>query len=501
MSTRAIVLGAVLIAVTGCANLGTIGRRTDTPLNGKAIHLDAAQRLVFMNKDGWVCAEPSPDALQSYAASLGGAFSAPSKEAVSLAAAFSGNAAGIGLRTQAITLMRDALYRICEAQHNGALNSNDVMLLLARSQDLSLGVLAIEQLTGAIVARQPMLTTGANAAVSANLTSTQAALDQAKKDEAAKKTALASATDARDKQKALVAKTTQEEAAAKQKAAATQAVVDKVTAQVGGEQAQLDKDDTAVTVAAGAQTKQEERVAGIAKQLEAAKAAKDQPAIDKLTAEKKAADDQLGKNKAATAAAKKKQASQKATLDKTRADLQKAKDAPDQVAYEKVAKTLTSQKADLKTSDDKVTAAQADYEQAQKVTQALQANTDAALTTANATAEGTGSFSIGVDRNNVNKETVAEIAEATKFIVATVVNKGHLTETCASLMTRFAQESSLHSDSVYRDLMAICAEVIRVDLKAYMLMVKNQAARPPGPVPAPLPYPPAAQEPPPGLKR
>src|SRR5262249_28678488 len=77
--------------------------------------------------------------------------------------------ASIGLRTQAITLMRDALYRLCEASANGDVSDISVTQLLGRSQDLTAVVVAVEQLTGATAANQVLLTgtTSANAAATA----------------------------------------------------------------------------------------------------------------------------------------------------------------------------------------------------------------------------------------------------------------------------------------------------------------------------------------------
>lgn len=186
--------GSVLMAsLMSCATLQTVGRRTQIE-ELKAIHLDAQQRLVFVKpkaaetnadmraKRYIYCAEPSPDALASYAASLGLSTISPSQNELSLAAALQSPTGSIGLRTQSITLMRDALYRICEAYNNGALNEPLVAALLQRSQDLTAVVLAVEQLTGAVAANQVILTPHSSASASANLLSQQQALDQAERD-------------------------------------------------------------------------------------------------------------------------------------------------------------------------------------------------------------------------------------------------------------------------------------------------------------------------------
>ncbi len=191
----------VVLLLSGCANFNTISRSTDLPGGGKAIHLDSAQRLVYTNKFGALCAEPTPDALQSYAAGMGMGVGVTDKGSAALSNAFSANSASVGLHTQSITLMRDTLYRICEYSNSGNAAPMDVVQLLQRSQNLTLGVLAIEQLTGAVVARQAALSAGASSTSAATINDTEAQLEIAKKNEAAKKNELALAQEAEKKQK------------------------------------------------------------------------------------------------------------------------------------------------------------------------------------------------------------------------------------------------------------------------------------------------------------
>jgi hypothetical protein len=199
------IIVGVLFGFVACADMQTIGRRTTLPgqdsdiKNGVAIHLDAQQRLVLVKANGQYCAEPSPDALAAYASSLGLGVSAPSQGAASVANALQGSAGSIGLRTQTITLMRDQLYRMCEAYENGVIGPVQVSMLLARSQDLTAVVLAIEQLTGAVAANQVILTGTAGSGASASLLSDQKLLDEARKNENEKKKSLDDAISARDK--------------------------------------------------------------------------------------------------------------------------------------------------------------------------------------------------------------------------------------------------------------------------------------------------------------
>ncbi|MCB9930862.1 MAG: hypothetical protein H6844_15775 [Alphaproteobacteria bacterium] len=194
---------AIGIGVSACANLQTVGRTTLLPpgenktladgtevsSGGVAVHLDAQQRAIIQSGARY-CAEPSPDALAAYAASLGLGASAPGTGAASASNALSSAAGSIGLRTQSIQLMRDALYRLCEARNNGTINNADMAMLLRRSQDLTAVVVAVEQLTGAVVAQQLALTGNANASASASLVANQQLLGEMEDQVAKKQTAV-----------------------------------------------------------------------------------------------------------------------------------------------------------------------------------------------------------------------------------------------------------------------------------------------------------------------
>jgi len=179
-----ILLFGALSLFEGCANMNTIDRTTSldsTNKKGKAIHLDIQQRLLVVNAIGKYCAEPSPDAMAAFAAAAGIDASAPTQDAVSAAGSMSSSAASVGLRTQSITLMRDALYRMCEAYGNEMLSGPQVMTLLSRSQDLTAVILATEQLTGAVVAHQAALSGIASADATAVMTATSQLLEAALK--------------------------------------------------------------------------------------------------------------------------------------------------------------------------------------------------------------------------------------------------------------------------------------------------------------------------------
>jgi hypothetical protein len=389
----------VAAALAGCANLSTLNRSTDLPDGGKAVHLDAPQRLVYTSKDGTLCAEASPDALQAFAYSASGGLTLPdSGVAASLAQALTTSAGSIGLRTQSITLMREQLYRICEANHNGL--TPDVIQLLERSQDLTLGVLAIEQLTGAVAAKQVVLTGDANAEAAANIGSTEKELAAAQKREAATKAALDAAQ--------------------------------------GDQKTANDAADAAT------------------KDLDAKKAA--------------LKDDPNNKDK------------QKAVAD--------------------AQATLDAANEDLKSKTDAATSAKTDNDQAHDATEAVKKNLDTAITNAKVAAKTGASFSGDTSRPPLDSDAAAAVADATTSIVRMVLNKGHMTDACMSLISAYVMTMNDQQRSAFDPIYSQCQEVIKTSLKVYVDSMKGGIgagpARTPPPAAVPTLWQPAA--PPPALK-
>ncbi len=166
---------AALVAVLllqGCAELTHLTRTRSLPdgvNKSEVILVDAKQRSILTvrttaPKDGSnlrVCAEPSPDALSALATSSG--LSLSKSDALKLASNFSlaEGAGSIGLRTQSIQLMRDAMYRLCEGYLSGAIDGPAFETLHRRFQSSMVAILAIEQLTG--VVRPPTVVLGGNA--------------------------------------------------------------------------------------------------------------------------------------------------------------------------------------------------------------------------------------------------------------------------------------------------------------------------------------------------
>lgn len=129
----------------------------------QVISVDAKQRFSVLDDLGNFCAEPSPDAMSALADAFGLNLSDPTS-------GISGNASGnsaesvasIGLRTQSIQLMRDAMYRICELEKNEGLSEISAYMLHSGYQDVMTALLAIEQLTGPVKASQATLSSESN---------------------------------------------------------------------------------------------------------------------------------------------------------------------------------------------------------------------------------------------------------------------------------------------------------------------------------------------------
>jgi hypothetical protein len=168
MNLRSGLLLAIVVLLSGCASLTTYNKDREFSRDGDhALFIDAKQRAVITNvseettttAEGKTvtkaslrryCAEPSPDALSAFAASMGLNLSVPTKGDLGYSQAFTEGAASIGLRTQSIQILRDITYRDCEAFINGGLTKFGLETLQRRFQSTLVAVLAIEQLTGVV---------------------------------------------------------------------------------------------------------------------------------------------------------------------------------------------------------------------------------------------------------------------------------------------------------------------------------------------------------------
>lgn len=131
--------------------------------SGLSARMDASQRLLLLTNRGGrtgdkriVCAEPSPDAVVSISAAMTAAAKlsqtlpdgATTEASAAAAATYAQNAAFIGMRTQTIQLLRDGLYRACEAYMNGAIDETAYNMLLVNMPKVMTAMMAIDGLTG-----------------------------------------------------------------------------------------------------------------------------------------------------------------------------------------------------------------------------------------------------------------------------------------------------------------------------------------------------------------
>lgn len=131
-----------------------------------SVAVDAQQRMVFVTDKGGhystkagddgkprrvVCAEPSPDAITTTSAALGAKFSTGDK-AVGLDSAFAQAFAEIGARTPVIQLLRDGLFRACEAYMNGVLSGPDYERIVRHYDTTMVALVAVDGLTRCSVA-------------------------------------------------------------------------------------------------------------------------------------------------------------------------------------------------------------------------------------------------------------------------------------------------------------------------------------------------------------
>jgi hypothetical protein len=193
-----LILAVVLL--NGCASMTHFNKETK-PGDSSAVFVDAKQRGVFNFKktetEGnktttWdrFCAEPSPDAISSLAATLGVDLTLTDKGKLGVSHSIAESVGSIGLRTAAIEALRDIMYRNCEAYALGGVSQFGLETLQRRFQSTMVAILAIEQLTGAVRAPAMVIYNKANSGAPdaildlTNKTETaRAALDQAKKSE------------------------------------------------------------------------------------------------------------------------------------------------------------------------------------------------------------------------------------------------------------------------------------------------------------------------------
>jgi len=151
-----VLLTAVVLSCASLAGCSTIYRTVSLDAKPAAsVNIDAKARMILVTdyggKDGnrrVICAEPSPDTAVGAAASALAAANVATKVDAQVAATLAEAVQSVGRRTQSIQLLRDGLYRACEAYLNGAISSDEYRLLLSRISAFAITLVAIDGLTG-----------------------------------------------------------------------------------------------------------------------------------------------------------------------------------------------------------------------------------------------------------------------------------------------------------------------------------------------------------------
>jgi hypothetical protein len=159
MNMKLICAFSAVLALSGCANWSSVYRtyQVNTTSTATTAVVDVKQRAIISNTRTVgnetrtvVCAEPSPDALSVIAAGVGASVSAGSGKALDFALSQTESGAFIGNRTATIQLLRDMLYRACEMYAAGAISDDNYYQFQRRYQIMTMGLLAIEHVTGVV---------------------------------------------------------------------------------------------------------------------------------------------------------------------------------------------------------------------------------------------------------------------------------------------------------------------------------------------------------------
>ena len=236
-SLKTISVIAIVTILNGCASFTHYNKERELS-EDSAVFIDAKQRGIYKakrtettGKDAgkvivtWegVCAEPSPDAISSLAATLGVDLSLTDKGNLGVSQSLAEGVSSIGIRTAAIEALRDIMYRNCEAYALGGVSSIGLETLQRRFQSTMVAILAIEQLTGAARAPATIIVSESSAG------SPDAIVDLTNKTEAAR-ISLNSAKESESKSKSSFEKSTKEKEDTEKKIADGKAEADKIRA-------------------------------------------------------------------------------------------------------------------------------------------------------------------------------------------------------------------------------------------------------------------------------
>ena len=160
-----------VLPIAACENWHSIYRTADLD-GGDSLITDAKQRVVTnvadFRREGHriVCAEPSPDVAQAIQAAVQASANVSNGQTQvggQFGYAVAAQVAQLGERLAAIQLLRDKMYRACEAYANGAMRQAGYISLIARIDKTMATMLSSEMAAGAFGRNQALLQGSASA--------------------------------------------------------------------------------------------------------------------------------------------------------------------------------------------------------------------------------------------------------------------------------------------------------------------------------------------------
>lgn len=150
---------AVLVTMVMLGGCGAGGAKTFKEFNidkGNSIAIDATTRVILVTQKGGathdqfvVCGEPSPDAIvASFGAEATLEAAVPQGPSGKVGGGISQTAKSIAVRTATIQLLRDGLYRSCEAVINGMIGKTEYQQILNGIGDVMIVLQALDSLGG-----------------------------------------------------------------------------------------------------------------------------------------------------------------------------------------------------------------------------------------------------------------------------------------------------------------------------------------------------------------
>lgn len=169
MQVRLSFINAILLVcltvLVGCTTAqNSIFRQYDLD-SGKSLTTDATQRVIIntkthpssrpgrVNPERIVCAEPSPDVASIVANSFGFGLNILGQGNAAVSSGQASALAQLAERTVTVQLLRDQMYRACEAYANGAISGTEYSLLMSRNND-AMVTLMLGESASRIVGRQ-----------------------------------------------------------------------------------------------------------------------------------------------------------------------------------------------------------------------------------------------------------------------------------------------------------------------------------------------------------